>query len=66
MQRALEVLRWISAYVCEWGEEEGCTCVSGLRWIVNSTDGHLEQLCALQQTHTHIHTPTHGCNINLV
>lgn len=42
--------------VCEWGEEEGCTCVSGLRWIVNSTDGHLEQLCALQQTHTHSHS----------
>lgn len=37
--------------VCEWGEE-GCTCVSGLRWIVNSTDGHSEQLRALQQTHT--------------
>lgn len=31
-----------------------CACVSRLRWIENSADGHLEQICTLQQN-THMH-----------
>lgn len=47
--------------------------VSGLRWIVNSADGRLEQLCTLQQNahmHTHKFTLPHTavtlawCNSN--